>query len=89
MYFFSFQFEGFKLAQNNLAGFEHLLDYTDPAVWYTAQGQVVKDSCVIAHMNAANSHPGTRIGSVLPFSCGLLYDGITYVNFDGTFKHGE
>ncbi len=84
------QFWYFMAAENHLACFEHLLDHSHPNTWYTLGGQLVKDSCCVAHMNANNNYPCSLRGIVLPFSTGLLYSGIAFVNFGSSlgFTHG-
>ena len=76
------QFHGFVLANNFMAGTEHYFN-RGIAPQYTEDGAMVKDTVIIAHLNSPNHPPCTKRGIVLPLDGGLLYDGITFVNFDG------
>ena len=67
------------------AGIEALLDHRHAhrAQRFTEDGQMIKDSYIIAHLNHTDSYPCTKRGLVLPFATGLLVDGVTFINFDG------
>ena len=68
------------------AGIEALLDHRHAhrAQRFTQDGQMIKDSYIIAHLNHTSPYPCTKRGLVLPFATGFLVDGVTFINFDGT-----
>ena len=68
------------------AGIEALLDHRHAhrAQRFTQEGQMIKNSFIIAHLNRTSSYPCTKRGLVLPFATGFLVDGVTFINFDGT-----
>ena len=76
------QFHGFVLANNFMAGTEHYFN-RGTAPQYSQDGAMVKDTVIIGHLNSANHPPCTKRGIVLPLDGGVLFDGITFVNFDG------
>ena len=78
------------MAENMLAGIETLLDHRNShrAQRFTEDGQLIKDSVIIAHMNHNSANPATKRGLVLPFATGLLIDGLAFVNFDGARPGG-
>ena len=81
------QFHGFVLANNLMAGAEQLFN-RGSAPQYTEEGAMVKDTVIIGHLNSPNHPPCTKRGLVLPLNSGVLYSGITFVNFDGE-KNGD
>ena len=81
------QFHGFVLANNLMAGAEQLFN-RGTAPQYTEEGAMVKDTVIIGHLNSPNHPPCTKRGLVLPLNSGVLYSGITFVNFDGE-KNGD
>ena len=81
------QFHGFLLANNLMAGAEQLFN-RGSAPQYTEEGAMVKDTVIIGHLNSPNHPPCTKRGLVLPLNSGVLYSGITFVNFDGE-KNGD
>ena len=82
------QFQGFVLANNFMAGVEHYFN-KGTAPQYTEDGAMVKDTVIIAHLNSPNHPPCTKRGIVLPLDGGLLFNGITFVNFDGEKNGGH
>ena len=82
------QFQGFVLANNFMAGVEHYFN-KGTAPQYTEDGAMVKDTVIIARLNSPNHPPCTKRGIVLPLDGGLLFNGITFVNFDGEKNGGH
>ena len=82
------QLHNFVLANNFMSNFEmFFIRNTLPTQRYNHDGALLKDSVVIGRLNSANRPPCTKKGIVLPFSNGLLVDGIKFINFDEKNGH--
>ncbi|OAF68924.1 hypothetical protein A3Q56_03331, partial [Intoshia linei] len=83
----SVQYKNFLVGNNFEANLEHVhIMHNTPQYKYT--GAMVTGATIISHFNYQAHPPCSKYGTVLPFGNGLLYDGVTYINYDGE-KNGQ
>ena len=82
------QFHNFVLANNFKANIEmYFIRNVDKTQQNNHKGALLKDSVLIGRLNNDDHPPCTQKAIVLPFSNGLLVDGVKFINFDKTNGH--